>query len=560
MYDPAKYKFYKEWLDNLRYTIFYNPSIGMFCSGKVIRNLTPAAFVIQNKDDAVDESFLQRVLIHTSTNKDDIRKTVSFIRSLGFLPVVHSSYDIGISECTYREGKVYSNPKTVFIISTCDGAKEHSPESDIYDIILKSQRDFVDGLEIQASTDRVFRVEKYDVSSKPLRHEIYDSVLYAERWSLLTIREKILRCCFTVVFAPTIVIPIVLLLSYVGNKSVQEEASSMNLLSWQYREYNQGIRTVSEDLLNDDIPSTKRERILSHIKQEAEKQSFMVNDGKGNLQLTELGKKVSTKHNLFLMAGNNELTKRQLLLRCTTFLILGSVYLLKLVALSCHFFKFDRIALYCSVVSYFIMFLGGLYLLSYKNKISRVCAAFIIGFAGIFMATNVLMLCYDAKFGHEFVLSSVIAGITGTMIAITLICHFLRRKDRKIVSKLDGLSTTAYLSIKDHLKMFDDIEYIKIDKYEFMFVESVNMPIYNACKAGVFGQQELDNLQEEKSTEDTDTVPRVDDDTLLLDPAVQDSRVNVGATGCKITEVLDSDIEEAVVTGTASNTSRETSR
>ena len=234
--------------------------------------------------------------------------------------------------------------------------------------------------------------------------------------------------------------------------------------------------------------------------------------------------------------------------------MLASVCLSKLVALLCYLFKADKVALYCSVTSYVLMFLEGLYLLSYKNKISRVCAAFLIGIAGILIATNILMLYYDAKFGAELILSSVIAGIVGIMMAVSLICHYVYRHDRKIVSKLDGISTTAYLSIKDQVEIFGDIEYVKLGKYDFTVTGNFSMPCYNAYKAGVFGEV-FDDLQQEQENTECVATPGVIDGTLLSN--AQDAGFSVG-TGCHISEVLDSSMSETDVEGVVESASQRT--
>ncbi|QGR03834.1 hypothetical protein EDL79_04760 [Ehrlichia ruminantium] len=499
MHNYEKYDFYREWIGVLKSTIFYNPSIGTFYAGNVFRNLIPSTFLIQNKDDAINESFLRRTFVHTSKNKRDIHKIINFLCSLGLLPIVHTDYDSDVGRYGYKEDKIYSDPRNVFVVSTCRDIRQHVVKSNMYDILLENQECFISKSKEYMGSDKPVRIVEYDTNNKPLRHKIYDAVLYAENWSLLTTQEKILRCCFTILFTPTVVVPAILLLSYLGNRVLREEAHRLNLLSWHYREYNVGVRTAYEDILNDDIPSIKREKILSHIKREAEKQNFMENDKAGQLQLTELGKNVSIKDNLLLIAGKNELTKKQLLLRCATFLVLTSILLLKLIALSCHFFKIDKIALYCSIASYAVMLMGGLYLLSYKNRISRVCAAFLIGFACIFAAANVLMLYYNPQFGHELILSGIIAGITGIMIAVALICHYKYRDDRNVTSKLEGLSTTAYLAIKDQVEVLDGVEYIKLGKHDFTVTEDFSLPLYNAYQANVFGDalSEMQQSQED---------------------------------------------------------------
>ena len=264
MYSSDKYGFYKKWISSLKSTVFYNSNLGLFYAGNVIQNLIPATVIVQNKDNAIHSSFLHKVLIHTSTNKQDIHKVVEFIRSLGFVPIVRPNYDVSISGCVYQEDSVYSDPNSIFIVSMCSDVKQRISECNTYDILLESQKNFVSTSEIGTSSGRIFRVVEYDTNIKPLKHKLYDSMLYAEKWSLLTTREKILRCCFTIFFAPTVIVPIILLLSYIGHRTIQKESYNVNLLSWQYREYNKGVRTTYNDILDDNISSTKGKKFY-HI-------------------------------------------------------------------------------------------------------------------------------------------------------------------------------------------------------------------------------------------------------------------------------------------------------
>ncbi|MGN7618815.1 MAG: hypothetical protein ACTJLM_02390 [Ehrlichia sp.] len=189
-----------------------------------------------------------------------------------------------------------------------------------------------------------------------------------------------------------------------------------------------------------------------------------------------------------LIESSSRLEKRQLMLRVTTFSLLIFVCLAKMSALACHFLKASKAALYCSMLSYFIILLEGLYLISLKSAAARVCAAVCVVLAGTLLLYNsAILLTQSTDFSFELIISSVLVVITGVMLTIALLCNRYYKRDRELVSKLGGISITSYTSMKDYVKELCKVEYIKLGDYEFQCSDEVRIAVFNSYKAGVFG-------------------------------------------------------------------------
>ncbi|MGN7618816.1 MAG: hypothetical protein ACTJLM_02395 [Ehrlichia sp.] len=253
---------YENFTFRTRRVVFYIPNCGVFRLGKLIKNVTPAFHIVRHEDGGIQNRFLKKVLIHDSRGKSGIKEIIKFVRSLGLSPVIYSPYDLGPNNVyAYKKDQKYNSSGCVFIISS-DGQYE---TADLYNIILDSEKNFIG---ILNSEDSTFEIVEYDPSSKPLMQSVYDAIFYCERWSLLTLGEKILRCCFSVLSLAIPIVPPIILMCYLGDLQLREEAYDANLLPWQYRQYKKSHSIYG--ILNG-FPAKKREYILLKLKQEAQK-------------------------------------------------------------------------------------------------------------------------------------------------------------------------------------------------------------------------------------------------------------------------------------------------
>ncbi|WDM85448.1 hypothetical protein K6025_01030 [Ehrlichia sp. JZT12] len=485
--------------------VFYVPNNGILRLGELVPNVTPASYII-NPNNYTQKKFLSRVLIHNSRSKGDINQVIQFVQSLGLSPVVYSQNDLGLNNVySYKENKQYSGSNCVFIISS----NSQYETDELYDIIRDTEERFTE----VDSEDRSFEVVEYNPASKPLKYKIYDAVFYAEKWSLLTPGEKVLRCCSTILSLAIPIFPPILLLCYLGELELREKAYSANLFTWQYRRYKEPRNIY--DILSS-FPEEKKREILLKIKKDARKRGFLDLDEDNVYQATNLGKEVSTKNNLLLIESSSQLTKQQFILRITTFLLLTFVCLAKMLALTCHFLKADRVALYCSMLSYCVILIEGLYLVSLKSTVAKVCAAVCMIIASSFLLFNIFALSSGANFGYELIISSVLAIVSGAMLTVALVCNRCYKRDRDLVSKLGGISITSYISMKDHIQDLCKIEDIKLQGCEFESSYGRDITIFNAYKAGVFGDLQYVEDPDIQDDISDDNASSIDSDTISI--------------------------------------------
>lgn len=503
MQDNESYDVYNKLVRDLKHVVFYIPGLGILRVGELVRNVVPATYIIDFEGDSVRTQFLSRIFVHHSRDENDIKKVSNFIGSLGFVPVVYADYELSIRDnlCIYDENKIYAN-NSVLIISSSDIRQP----CDIRSIILESQKSFRSSFDNECEDE--IRTVTYDLNSKPLKQKIYDALLYAERWSLLTTQEKVMRCIFSVFSLSIPLIPPIILLSYLGNLDIRERAYSMNLLPWQYRVYANASQSVYDVMINS--TDEKRQKMMwLNIMKEAQRRGFIVECEEGGEQLTDLGKKVSEKHNLLLIASNKELSKKQLLLRIITFSVLAFVCFCKTIALTCYLMNASKIALYLSMLSYFVIFVQGLYLISFKTTISKVCAITCLIFAGFMLMVNAFLLYQgNVEFQYEPMISGVMIVITGVILGIALVCNRYYKRDRDLVSKLGGISTTAYLSMKRQICDIDQVKSVELEEgYDYQIVDDFKLALFNAYKAGLFNRIQQNEPQDSCERNESEELP-----------------------------------------------------
>ena len=503
MQDNESYDVYNSLVHDLKRVVFYIPGLGVLRLGELIRNVIPAACIADFEGDSVRIQFLSRIFVHHSRDENDIRKVASFIGSLGLIPVVHADYELPICSnfYIYDSKKVYGD-NGALIISSSD---IHQP-CDVRSVILESQKGFCSDFGNECESK--IRIVTHDPNNKPLKQKIYDAVLYAERWSLLTTQEKVIRCIFTVFsLSVPFIIPIILL-SYLGNLDIRKRAYSMNLLPWQYRVYANASQSVYNVMING--TDGKRQKMMwSNIMKEAQRRGFILECEEEDGQLTDLGKKVSEKHNLLLIASNKELSRKQLLLRIVTFSVLAFVCFCKTIALTCYLMNAGRIALYFSMLSYFVIFVQGLYLISFKTTISKVCAATCMIFAGFMLMVNAFLLYQgNAEFQYEPIISGVMIVITGVILGVALVCNRYYKQDRDLASKLGGISTTAYLSMKRQICEIDQIKSVELEEgYDYQIIDDFKLALFNAYKAGLFGKLQQNEPKDSCKRNESEELP-----------------------------------------------------
>ena len=520
----SSYNVHRRFANRIERTIFYIPNSGILRLGKLVPNITPASCIIKPDENAIQERFLNRVLIHNFRSKKDIKQIVEFLRSLGLSAVIHSQDDLGPYDVySYKENRKYNNSDYVFIVSS---RNPHKPD-DLRDIILGAERKFTN---VSGTEGKDFKIIEYDTKSKPLKDKIYDSIFYFEKWSLLTPGEKILRCCFSVLSLTIPIIPIIIMLYSFGNLQVREKAYKANLLPWQYRKYKKP-RSIYDIL--DSLPEQKKENVLLKLKKEAQKRGFLeLVDGE--YKATDLEGKVSLKNNLLLIESKSSLNRKQWTLRVITFLLLTLVCITKILTLICHFLKADKAALYCSIISYSVIFAVGLSLISLKTTPAKICAGICIVLSLTFLLLNVASLLLGTDFSYELMLSGVLAAVTGVMLTVALVCHRFYKRDRELVSKLGGISITSYISMKDYVQDLCKIGIIELEGCEFESSYGTNIAVFNAYKAGVFGdlqsiqEEAVDQGDREDSVNCASSTPTLEDGVDRIEPPsadIEDLRV-----------------------------------
>ncbi|AUO55120.1 hypothetical protein [Ehrlichia canis] len=503
------YDTYSKFIRDIRSTVFYIRNRGVLHLGDLVSNVTPATYIIDSAKEGIREQFLSRVFVHHSNNKNDIKKVIDFIISLGFIPVVNADYKVTEHEgvCIYDKNRKYGD-KHVLIVSS---VVRHTTR-DVRNIILESRKNFRSSFDDGAKDS--IRTVLYDPDSKPLKQRIYDAISYSEKWSLLTTQEKVIRCIFTVLSLSIPLIPPLLLLSYIGNIDIREAAYSMNLLPWQYRVYMKTSDSLYDVIVNNS-DEERRKMITDNIMETAMAKGFVVKGEGDEIQPTDLGKHVSGKHNLLLVAHNKELSKKQLLLRITTFSVLAFVCFSQIIALTCHLVRAEKIALYCSILSYFVIFVEGLYLLSLKTTMSKVCATFCLVFAGFMLMVHAFLLYNDITFGYGPIMSGLMVIITGAVLSVALACNQYYKQDRDLALKLGGISTTAYLSMKRDIDGIDEVKTVKLEGgCGYQIIDDLSLALFNAYNAGVFGtvqDQTVGNRQDEiySGTQENDNCPNI---------------------------------------------------
>ena len=508
------YDTYSKFINDIRNIVFYVKGKGVLRLGDLVSNVTPATYIIDSAKEGIREQFLSRVFVHHSSNKNDIKKVIDFVILLGFIPVVHANYKVTECEgvCIYDRNRKYGD-KHVLIVSSVVRHTTHN----VRDIILTSRRNFRSGFDDGAKDG--IRTVLYDPDSKPLKQRIYDAISYSEKWSLLTTQEKVIRCIFTVLSLSIPLIPPLLLLSYIGNIGEREAAYSMNLLPWQYRVYMKTSHSLYDVIVNNS-DEERCKMMTDSIMETAMEKGFAVKGEGDEIQPTDLGKHVSGKHNLLLIAHNKELSKKQLLLRITTFSVLAFVCFSQIIALTCHLVKAEKIALYCSILSYFVIFVEGLYLLSLKTTIAKVCAAFCLVFAGFMLMVHAFLLYKDMTFSYGTIMSGLMVIITGVVLSVALACNQYYKQDRDLALKLGGISTTAYLSMKRDINEIDEVKTVKLEGgCNYQIIDDLKLALFNAYNAGVFGtvqDRTVGNRQDEiySNTQNSESCPNTSIDDL----------------------------------------------
>ncbi|CEI84710.1 Uncharacterized protein ehr_00076 [Ehrlichia minasensis] len=518
MLNSNDYDTYSKFIHDIRNTVFYIQGKGVLHLGNLVSNVTPATCIIDSAKEGIREQFLSRVFVHRSSNKNDIKKVAEFVNSLGFIPVVSADYRIAGSDgvCIYDVSRRYGD-KHVLIVSSVGRYTTRN----LRDVILNSQKNFCSSFDDGAKDS--IKTVLYDPKSKPLKQKIYDAISYSEKWSLLTTQEKVIRCIFTVLSLSIPLIPPLLLLSYIGNIDIREAAYSVNLLPWQYRVYMKTSHSLYDVIVNNS-DEDRRKMMTDGIMETAMAKGFVVRGEDGDIQPTDLGKHVSGKHNLLLVAHNKELSKKQLLLRITTFSVLAFVCFSQIIALTCHLVKAEKVALYCSILSYFVIFVEGFYLLSLKTTLSKVCAAFCLVFAGFMLMVHAFLLYKDITFSYGPVMSGLMVIITGVVLSIALACNRYYKQDRDLALKLGGISTTAYLSMKRDIDVIDEIKTVKLEGgCDYQIIDDLSLALFNAYNAGVFGAlhqgQSVGNRQGEMHSDMqcNDGLPNASIDDLHID-------------------------------------------
>ncbi|QXK91608.1 hypothetical protein HL033_02360 [Neoehrlichia mikurensis] len=334
-------------------------------------------------------------------------------------------------------------------------------------------------------------VVDYYHSSKPLKHRLYDACFYAEKWSLLTLQEKIFRTVFTGIVFLIPPLAFIMLFIYYGSVKDIIESNYLNLRPWQFRECLTKIPQSSYDILfssNSEMQDLLRKKVICYgsainyfYKPSLAEGATLKKDC-----TTLIGKAVSTRDVLLFIAKDNELTKSQLLLRYYLFFgiaIIGCSRIVQLVLNCC--LKQENISLYGSLVSYAMLLLGFASLFFIKNKKAKTVSAIgasivsIISIIALMHVTNniTIPLVYEKWISVLFL--SVAALVAGTLLGISN----YYKKDKMVASKLN-ISTTAYLAIKSSL---DYSVKQGMGQYDESLYDIKDPLLKEAYKSGIFG-------------------------------------------------------------------------
>ncbi|ACZ48843.1 hypothetical protein ACIS_00150 [Anaplasma centrale str. Israel] len=304
-----------------------------------------------------------------------------------------------------------------------------------------------------ADTGNRFFTARYDASSKPVGQKLLDSVLYMEKWSLLSSEERAWRCAGSALLTLVMpIMPIIFALLVRGRNN--DAAYNLGIMRWQdrvYRDRQHPKSTPYDMLFGNDADAALR--LTDTVTKVASEPGFGYMDS--NHRLTEQARVASMQHNFLLLADRKHLSNRDLALRVAFLAVIAMLTISSIVQLSLGNIAHPGASI-ASAVSYCALLgicAGSLYM--HRKDTKRLVAFGILAFACLALLANSIAAFHlggpgPVVQGLETLISTALIALSGVYCVVVCAANFAYRQDKAVSSEL-GMSFTAYRDIKPKL-------------------------------------------------------------------------------------------------------------
>ncbi|MCU7611157.1 hypothetical protein [Anaplasma capra] len=421
-----------------------------------------------------NSALFSRIFCCFHSKPKDIKNTVALLMSSGLTPrVVCSPQDreylirsgIGDACVTSEAQHAFPSEDSVALIYhkelsrldfrtlqahlICSEGEEHGIHLLLSNLMTNARL-----VERASGADNKFFVAKYNSSQKPKNRKLLDSVFYMDRWSLLSNKEKTLRCVGSVLL--TLIMPIMpLVFAFLSRGKDKKANYDIGVTPWQWHSYQDMLKKASSPydmLFGGDEEAVQR--LVSAATKVALEPDFGYMDE--NHEPTEKAKQVSRKHNFLLLASGKQLSNKDFALRIGFLAVVAILAISSIAQLSLHSMSHPGASV-ASAISYGIVVcvcMGAIYTHRKDTKkvvafgiLAFVCAAFLANAAITFHLGNpsgAVAEGLDTMISSTMVILSIVYGIAARAMNV------IHKKDKKVADEL-GVGVTAYLNMRTKL-------------------------------------------------------------------------------------------------------------
>ena len=466
-----------------RFALFI-PGKGIVRFGRLIRGVTPASELINRDPEGgvlsdgrpagYNDVLLSRTFCFFNSNLADVRKAVASLASSGLVVrIVCSAQDRarlmqnGISGGTCVSSAEYAFPSRDSVALIYHGkfsrlsfhglqalmAREDAPQEMRQLLTELPARTRTAAGQPVANADNKFFTARYRVSRKPVEQKLLDSVLYMEKWSLLSAEEKIWRCAFSVLL--TLMLPIMPVAFVLIARGRSKDPYDLGIMRWQNSVYRDEQRSKSNpyDMLfgNDTVATSRLIDIVNRI---ASEPSFGYMDS--GHRLTEKATAVSRRHNLLLLASRKQLSRGELALRAAFLAVFATMTITSIVQLFLSSVVHPGASI-ASAVSYCALIgicAGAIYI--HRKDTKRLIVFGTLSFVCLALLVNSIAAFHiggtpgPVAQGLETMISATLIALFALYCTIVCAVNLIHKKDKMVANEL-GMSFTAYSTIKPQL-------------------------------------------------------------------------------------------------------------
>ncbi|PLC08356.1 UNVERIFIED_ORG: hypothetical protein C0V67_01905 [Anaplasma ovis] len=464
-----------------RFALFM-PGKGIVRLGRLIPGVAPASALINRDLEALpagssevefNDVLLSRTFCFFDSKPADVRKTVAALASSGLVVRIMCS----AQDCEYLTGKGISSETCISdaryafpsrnavvliyhrefsrmdfrglkALMVWDGAPQEMRQ------LLTELMSSTHGAARVAGDDNKFFTVKYRASEKPLGQKLLDSVLYAEKWSLLSAEEKAWRCAFSVLL--TLILPIMpVVFALIARGRSKDPSYNLGIMRWQNSVYRDGQLPKSDPydmLFGDDAEASRR--LTDTVNMIASEPGFGYMDS--DHRLTEKAKVVSKWHNLLLLASRKQLSRGELALRAVflvTFatLAIASIAQLSLSSIAHSGASIASAVSYCALIGVCV---GSICI--YRKDTKRLLMFGTLSFACVALLANSITTFHlgsapgPVTQSLETIISTALISLFVMYCIAACAANLIYKKDKMVANEL-GMSFTAYRDIKPQL-------------------------------------------------------------------------------------------------------------